>query len=140
MLRLRQGTQSASQYVLEFRILESEWNDTALQGIFLKGVSEELKDELAPRDDPDSLEGLIDLTIKIDNGIRERRRERSQGQRFRPLTSAHLSQPSVFFSLPPLPHHLAAPQHTPALLLPRRGNPCNWGVLSCLHKSDSIAS
>ena len=109
MLRLRQGTQSASQYALEFRILaaESGWNDTALQGIFLKGISEELKDELVTRDEPDSLEALIDLTIRLDNRIRERRREKSQGQRPRSFSSATATQVAFF------PSTIAPPSTSP---------------------------
>ena len=109
MLRLRQGTQSASQYALEFRILaaESGWNDTALQGIFLKGLSEELKDELATRDEPDSLEALIHLTIRLDNRIRERRREKFQGQRSRSLASAPATQVAIF------PPTIASPSSSP---------------------------
>lgn len=100
MLRLRQGSQSVSQYALEFRILaaESGWNDPALRDIFHKGLAEELKDELATRDEPASLEGLITLAIKLDNRLRERRRERSLGQRPRPLTSTPANPPRTFSS------------------------------------------
>nr|XP_008287696.1 PREDICTED: uncharacterized protein LOC103362935 [Stegastes partitus] len=41
------------------------------------GSCEELKDELASRDMPDTLEALISLAIKIDNRLRERRREKA---------------------------------------------------------------
>ena len=125
MLRLRQGTQSASQYALEFRILaaESGWNDTALQGIFLKGISEEFKDELVTRDEPDSLEALIDLTIRLDNRIRERRREKSQGQRSRSFSSA-TSHPSGFF-----PFH-----HCPTIYQPHSRH---WP--SCSHDGGTYA-
>lgn len=100
LLRLRQGSQSVSQYALDFRILaaESGWNDPALRDIFRKGLAEELKDELATRDEPASLETLIKLAIKIDNRLRERRRERSFGQKPRSLTSTPANPPRVFSS------------------------------------------
>ncbi|XP_077389003.1 uncharacterized protein LOC144026289 [Festucalex cinctus] len=41
------------------------------------GLNTQLKDELAVRDDTSSLEGLIELTIRLDNRIRERGRERA---------------------------------------------------------------
>lgn len=79
LLSLRQGTNSASNYAIDFRILaaKSGWDKLALQGIFRRGLSEELKDELAARDDTSSLEELISLTVRLDNRLRERRRERT---------------------------------------------------------------
>lgn len=50
--------------------VESGWNDRA---VFLKGLSDEMKDELTTREEPDSLEELISLAIKIDNREQERR-------------------------------------------------------------------
>ncbi len=86
LLSLRQGSSSVATYSVDFRILsaESGWEEVALRGVFVQGLSEELKDELATRDEPDSLEELISLAIKIDNRLRERARERSR----RPKTLA----------------------------------------------------
>lgn len=44
-----QGRGSVSQYILQFRILavESGWHESALQGVFFKGLSEESKGKLA---------------------------------------------------------------------------------------------
>ena len=63
LLSLNQGRNSVSQYALDFRILAAEcgWDQAALQGVFLKGLSEEIQDELATRDETTSLEGLIIL-------------------------------------------------------------------------------
>lgn len=54
---LRQGSRSVANYAIEFRILvaESGWHEIALQGAFIPGLSEEIKDELAARDETDSL-------------------------------------------------------------------------------------
>lgn len=76
---LRQGRLSVAEYTVGFRTLaaESGWNDAALQETFYRGLNEEVKDELATRDDTADLDALISLSIRLDNRIRERRRERS---------------------------------------------------------------
>lgn len=78
LLSLTQGSSSVADYSIEFRILAAEtgWDEGALRSIFFRGLNEHLKDELSSRDDPDSLDALISLTIRLDNRIRERRRER----------------------------------------------------------------
>ncbi len=38
-------------------------------GVFLYGLCEQLKDELAPRDDTDTVDTLIDIAIKIDHRL-----------------------------------------------------------------------
>lgn len=70
LLALSQGSQSAANYSIEFRILASEcgWDESALMGIYLKGLSEQLKDELAVRDESTSLEELISVSIQLDQG------------------------------------------------------------------------
>ena len=47
------------------------------KAVFLKGLSEHLKDELAAREVPDELTSFVALAIKIDNRLRERQRERT---------------------------------------------------------------
>lgn len=47
-----------------------------MQGVFLQGLSEELKDKLVVRDETFSLDELISLAIRLDNHLRECRRER----------------------------------------------------------------
>lgn len=46
-----------------------------LQEAFILGLSEEIKDELPARDEIDSLETLIYLVVRLDNFLRERKRE-----------------------------------------------------------------
>lgn len=57
LLSLRQGQNSVSHFAIDFCILatKSGCGHRALQSVFLKGLSEELKDELAARDDTPSL-------------------------------------------------------------------------------------
>lgn len=79
LLTLHQGSQSVASYAIEFRILavESGWNKVAIQGAFVRGLSEEIKDALAARDETDSLEALMSLSVCLDNHLRERRREKA---------------------------------------------------------------
>lgn len=100
MLSLRQGSSSVSAYSIDFRILATEcgWDDKALQGIFYRGLSDEVKDELAARDGTTSLEELISLAIRLDNRLRERHRERAVRSR----SNVSISQPRNP-SLPELP-------------------------------------
>jgi hypothetical protein len=57
-----------ADYVVDFHTLaaESAWNQEALFNMFLHGVSEKVKDELAAQELPTDLDFLIDLTIRID--------------------------------------------------------------------------
>lgn len=78
LLSLRQGQRSVADYSIEFRILgtESKWDDHALRGVFVHGLSETMKDELTFHDEPKTLDDLISLSIRLDNRQRERRREK----------------------------------------------------------------
>ena len=69
LLSVRQGLRSVAKYFIEFRTLavESGWNAVSLQAVFIKGLSELLKDELVSYPEPASLDQLIALVIRIDN-------------------------------------------------------------------------
>ena len=75
---LRQGGDTAAEYTVKFRTLavESGWNVPSLLTAYQQGLSEQIKDELAGREQQEDLEGLIQMAIRVDNRIRERRRER----------------------------------------------------------------
>lgn len=106
LLSLNQGSSSVSQYAIDFRILaaESGWDDTALQGVFMRGLTDRVKDELAARDETNSLEELISLATRLDNRLRERQREKAGRQSLpRVLTSPQLSSStSTPTNLPPV--------------------------------------
>ena len=82
LLRLGQGKDRVSDYAISFRTLavESGWNETALVTIFLSGVSESLKDCLTATEYPKDLESIISQAIRLDNRLRERRRDQTSGQ------------------------------------------------------------
>ncbi|KAK7929110.1 hypothetical protein WMY93_005505 [Mugilogobius chulae] len=94
LLSIQQGTRSVAEYSVEFRTLaaEAKWDDVALQSVFVNGLSEQLKDELALKDDSNDLDSLISTAIRLDNRLRERRRER---------TSRHISSTSTARRTPP---------------------------------------
>lgn len=116
---IRQGARSVAEFALDFRTLaeESGWNEEALLGAFYKGLNENLKDELAARDDVSTLDKLIELTIRLDNRLRERRRERAlrvpnTAPQF-PASSATTSSSSRSSNPEPEPMQLGRTQLTP---------------------------
>lgn len=58
--------------MVTFCILKGETNWDQAAGVFLKGLSDEIKDELSIRDDNQSLDQLINIAIHLDNRLRER--------------------------------------------------------------------
>ncbi len=74
---LRQRESSVSSYSIEFRTLA--WNDKALWDHFLHSLAEHIKDEIYSLELPSSLDGLIDLAIRVDNRISLRSRHRRSG-------------------------------------------------------------
>lgn len=52
LLQLRQGSETATNYAIRFRILaaESEWNDAVLMAVFCRGLAPELQQELVCRE------------------------------------------------------------------------------------------
>lgn len=68
---------------------DSWWNDAALEGVFIKGLNKQLKDELTAHDEPIDLPSLVSLAFQLDNHLRERRQEKTA----RPLSPAPSFQP-----------------------------------------------
>lgn len=73
LLSLRQGSRSVADYSVDFwtLVMDAGWNDAALQEVFVKGLNEQLKDELAAQDEPSTLSALVSLAIRLDNRLRE---------------------------------------------------------------------
>uniref|UniRef100_A0A3B3HYN0 Ty3 transposon capsid-like protein domain-containing protein n=1 Tax=Oryzias latipes TaxID=8090 RepID=A0A3B3HYN0_ORYLA len=111
LMRLRQRRRRVADYAVGFRTLALEifWNPAALTDAFLEGLSEEMKDHLAPLDLPSSLELFIALAIRIDNRLQDCRRGR-QLEAVQPR--GHSSDHAPHYSPPP-----AAPTETPAMLM-----------------------
>uniref|UniRef100_A0A3P9MYW5 CCHC-type domain-containing protein n=1 Tax=Poecilia reticulata TaxID=8081 RepID=A0A3P9MYW5_POERE len=79
LLKMKQGQRSVVDFSIDFRIqaAASGWNTPALKSAYLDALNDSLKDKLATLDEPGSLEDLIKLSIRIDNRIRARAKERS---------------------------------------------------------------
>lgn len=97
------------QYAVHFQILvaESGWGDMALQVIFVKGLSSQMKDEVALRDGSPFLKHLINLAIELDSWMRERSSEQGLDQ----LQQVHGDNPLI-------PSNSRLPQHYAPKQLP----------------------
>ena len=73
-----QGNRPASVFASEFRRIarDTGFNDQALRETFRLNLSSEVKDHLVFSEEPQTLEELIRLSIRIDNRLFERRAER----------------------------------------------------------------
>lgn len=71
---------SATEYASKFHQLASRinWDQTAFADTFYRGLKDSVKDELARMDRPEDLMPLIELSIKIDNRMYERRLEKGR--------------------------------------------------------------
>ncbi|XDV19983.1 hypothetical protein PO909_025369 [Leuciscus waleckii] len=65
---LRQGDRSVSDFSIEFRTLaaECQWNEAAQWDMFLHGLADRVQREIYALDLPTSLNGLIELALKVD--------------------------------------------------------------------------
>ena len=80
----------------------------SLRGLFLSSLNEPIKDELATRDEADSLEEVISLSIRLDNRLHERRTERashSMSPAFTGSSPPHLPRAAL---PPPVPQAVSA--------------------------------
>ncbi|KAL0192526.1 hypothetical protein M9458_010822, partial [Cirrhinus mrigala] len=68
LYHLKQGSRSVSKYTTEFRTLavQTTWSDSALRTAYYEGLSTHLRDELAVRELPETLEGMIQLALRVD--------------------------------------------------------------------------
>lgn len=82
LANLRQ-TKSASAYAAEFRRLATRLDMTEETKIlqFYQGLKSEVKDEVSKLDRPEDFLEYVELAIKLDNRIYERRQEKQGGQR-----------------------------------------------------------
>ncbi|CAJ0952770.1 unnamed protein product [Ranitomeya imitator] len=98
LLAITQGSSMVSQFAVQFRTLGSElkWPDKVLIPVFWKGLADHVKNALATREIPATLEQLISISTRIDLRFNERRLEWTQcRQRFRlaPTFSSPLESP-----------------------------------------------
>ena len=78
LMQIKQRQHQVVDYAIEFRTAaaDSGWNSPALIDAFMNGLTEPIKDHLAPLELPQDLEAIIAMAIRVDNRLRERERER----------------------------------------------------------------
>jgi Retrotransposon gag protein len=89
MRRLTQGSQSASSYAADFRQLAADldYNESTLIFQFQSGLNNDIKDMLLHFDHPSDLSSCVDMAIRCDNRLYERRQDRrEQIPQFNPRT------------------------------------------------------
>lgn len=109
--KLTQSNQSAAAYAAQFRQItcDTGYNDNANINFFRQGLRDDVKDVLAQTlFPPEDFQGLVDLAIRIDNRLFERRTEK----RLKPSTTYLTPRdPRVFQSqrqFSPSPHQVQA--------------------------------
>ncbi|TWW68257.1 hypothetical protein D4764_19G0000550 [Takifugu flavidus] len=80
-MSLKQGSRPVADYAIDFRTQArlSDWNQAAQCDAFRNGLAPYIKDALVSYDLPPSLDGLIELTSRLDRRIQARRRELRRG-------------------------------------------------------------
>ena len=80
LLSLRQGSRTVADYSIDFRTRarQSNWNTEAQCDAFLLGLEGYIKDELVSHDLPTTLDGVIELSTRVDRRIQARREERQR--------------------------------------------------------------
>ena len=68
LFRIQQGQRPVSDYAIEFRTLAASagWGERELHGAYFNGLSNHLLDELNTCDLPTSLDGQVELTLRVD--------------------------------------------------------------------------
>jgi hypothetical protein len=74
LAELRQGDRSVTDYSIEFRTLAAEckWNHDAQWDMFRHGLADRIINEIYTQELPTSLDGLIDLAIRVDARLQRR--------------------------------------------------------------------
>ncbi len=74
LAELRQGNRSLTDYSIEFRTLAAEckWKNEAQWDMFGHGLANRIINEIYTQELPTSLDGLIDLAIRVDARLRRR--------------------------------------------------------------------
>jgi hypothetical protein len=74
---------SANRYTADFKQLQSkiDWDDAPLKTAYYNGLKENIKDEMAHNDRPETLKDMVELAVRIDNRIFERAQEKKSQPR-----------------------------------------------------------
>lgn len=97
-LSLKQGKRSVTTFAIDFWVAtqEADWDEAPLKGIFVNSITEKIKAQLALRAEPERLDEVINLVIRIDNHLRERRMEKNYNSQWQP-TSTSKTRPCLHY-------------------------------------------
>ncbi len=106
LARLRQGGRSVTEYAIQFKTLAAscDWNEGALRAMFREGLNYEIQDEIATHEQPQDLEGFINLAIRVEGRLLLRQR------RLTPRSSWGLEETQPFKGHPPPQSPLPDPE------------------------------
>lgn len=78
LTELQQGDRSVTDYSIDFRTLAAEtgWNEEAQWDNFLHGLADRVQREIVGLDLPTTLDGLIELAIRVDGRLQRRDQQR----------------------------------------------------------------
>lgn len=85
LAELKQGGRTVADYSIQFRTLAAEcrWNEEAQWDMFLHGLADRVQREIYILDLPQSLNGLIDLALRVDSRLNRLERYTHPNQRLR---------------------------------------------------------
>lgn len=112
LMSIRQGSRTVADFSIDFRTLASRstWNTPALVDAFLHSLADYIKDELVSFEAPTTLDGAIELAVRIDRRIQARRRERSRQAQRHPLLNQRREGPPVQPSSSLATSHQSSPE------------------------------
>lgn len=78
LFSVKRGEKRITEYIIDFHAIEavSLWNEEALTDAFFQGLNENIKDELATNEYPESLKSLEDLATRVDLRLFERNHQK----------------------------------------------------------------
>ena len=133
LMSQRQRDRTVSDYAIDFRTRArlSNWNTAAQCDAYLNGLAPYVKDELVSFELPCTLDGLIELTTRLDRRIQARRREQRHEGRSHQLSTRQHSFSSTLVPSSNFTHGGAEPMQVGRTSLTqkererrRRGNLC----------------
>uniref|UniRef100_A0A3Q2VY37 Retrotransposon gag domain-containing protein n=1 Tax=Haplochromis burtoni TaxID=8153 RepID=A0A3Q2VY37_HAPBU len=123
---LRQGSRPVCYFASQFRTRAAklQWGGASLRSIFLEGLADYIRDEMAGREAPKTLDEAVDLALKIDQRVMSRPRHTPRA--FKPF------QPQrAMSSQPPPPSGGATPMQLGRL--PKEEKARHWREGLCAY-------
>lgn len=97
LARLTQGASSVTDFSIQFKTLATacSWNEAALRAQFLEGLCDNIQDEIATHDLSHTLDGIIELALRVEARMQFRDHRRTLRHRVHQSEVSQSSQSSV---------------------------------------------